>query len=59
MGTGWYSQKLPGVKHHSPVVRAQLEIPNKETIVTDVSWECKASARSHIGGWQWQNFVGK
>ena len=26
MGTGWYSPGLPGVKHHSPVVRAQLEL---------------------------------
>lgn len=59
MGTGWYSQGLPGVKHHSPIVRAQLEIPNKESIVTDETWQSKASERSLIGGWRWGNFGGE
>ena len=67
MGVGWYyigtewAKPLPGVKHHSPVVRAQLEIPNKKElrIITDSSWETKASARSHIGGWQWANYGGE
>ena len=59
MGTGWYSPGLPGVKHHSPVVRAQLELPNKETIVTNSIWECKASERSLIGKWRWGKFGGE
>jgi alpha-L-rhamnosidase len=59
MGTGWYSPGLPGVKHNSPVVRAQLEIPNIQTIVTDATWECKASERSLIGAWRWGKFGGE
>ena len=59
MGTGWYSPGLPGVKHHSPVVRAQLEIPNLQPIVTDAMWECKASERSLIGEWRWGKFGGE
>ncbi len=61
MGTGWYSPGLPGVKHHSPVVRAQLEIPGEtnQRIVTDTSWESKASARSLIGEWRWGKFGGE
>lgn len=59
MGTGWYSPGLPGVKHHSPVVRAQLEISNHQKVISDTSWETKASERSHIGGWQWGNYGGE
>ncbi len=59
MGTGWYSPGLPGVKHNSPVVRAQLEIPNLEAIVTNTSWETKASERSLIGEWRWGKFGGE
>ncbi|MCP4121255.1 MAG: family 78 glycoside hydrolase catalytic domain [Bacteroidetes bacterium] len=59
MGTGWYSPGLPGVKHHSPVVRAQLEIPNLQPIVTDIAWETKTSARSLIGEWRWGKFGGE
>lgn len=59
MGTGWYSPGLPGVKHNSPVVRAQLEISNIQAIVTDTSWETKASERSLIGEWRWGKFGGE
>ena len=46
MGTGWYSPGLPGVKHHSPVVRAQLEISGEanQLVITDKSWLSKADA---------------
>jgi len=61
MGTGWYSPGLPGVKHHSPVVRAQLEISgkNQQRIITDLSWETKTSARSLVGQWRWGQFGGE
>jgi alpha-L-rhamnosidase len=61
MGTGWYSPGLPGVKHHSPAVRAQLEISgeNQHRIITDSSWETKPSARSLIGQWRWGKFGGE
>jgi alpha-L-rhamnosidase len=59
MGTGWYSPGLPGVKHHSPVVRAQLELPGQQTIISGSSWECKASEMSLIGAWRWGQFGGE
>ncbi len=61
MGTGWYSPGLPGIMHHSPLVRAQLEITNgrKHSIITDASWETKASERSLIGEWRWGKFGGE
>jgi len=61
MGTGWYSPGLPGVKHHSPIVRAQLEIPNEteQRIETNTLWETKPSERSLIGKWRWGKFGGE
>jgi alpha-L-rhamnosidase len=62
MGTGWYSPGLPGVKHHSPVVRAQLELSgngNKQYIITDTSWETKPSERELLGEWKWGKFGGE
>jgi alpha-L-rhamnosidase len=59
MGTSWYSPGYPGVKHNSPVVRAQLEIPGEQRIITDSSWETKPSDRSLIGQWRWGKFGGE
>ncbi len=62
MGTGWYSPGLPGVKHHSPVVRAQLELSGsgkQQRIVSDTSWETKASERKLLGEWRWGKFGGE
>ncbi len=61
MGTGWYSPGLPGVKHHSPVVRAQLETIGEkpQRIITDLTWETKSSERSLIGRWRWGDFGGE
>jgi alpha-L-rhamnosidase len=62
MGTGWYSPGLPGVKHHSPVIRSQLELSGngkQECIVTDTSWETKPSARKLLGEWRWGKFGGE
>ncbi len=61
MGTGWYSPGLPGVNHNSPVVRAQLKIAGKTepSVVTNRSWETKASARSLLGEWRWGKFGGE
>ncbi len=58
MGTGWYSPGLPGVKHNSPVVRAQLETLN-QILKTDASWETRPSERSLIGEWRWGKFGGE
>lgn len=62
MGTGWYSPGLPGVKHHSPVVRAQLELRGngkQQCILTDTSWETKPSERKLLGEWRWGKFGGE
>ena len=62
MGTGWYSPGLPGVKHHSPVIRAQLELSGDgkhQCIVTDTSWETKPSERKLLGEWRWGKFGGE
>ena len=62
MGTGWYSPGLPGVKHHSPVLRAQLEMRVKgkeQRVLTDTSWQTKASERSLLGKWRWGKFGGE
>ena len=62
MGTGWYSPGLPGIKHHSPVVRAQLEISRngkQQRIVTDSSWETRPSERKLLGEWRWGKFGGE
>lgn len=61
MGTGWYSPGYPGVKHDSPVVRAQLDISGtkQQRIITDSSWETKPSARALIGRWRWGQFGGE
>ncbi len=62
MGTGWYSPGLPGVTHHSPVVRAQLELSggsNQEQVITDTSWETKPSERKLLGEWRWGKFGGE
>jgi len=62
MGTGWYSPGLPGVKHDSPVVRAQLELSGngeEQLIITDTSWQTKPSERKLLGQWRWGKFGGE
>jgi len=62
MGRGWYSPGLPGVKHHSPVVRAQMELygsDKQQIIVTDTSWKTRPSERKLLGEWRWGKFGGE
>jgi alpha-L-rhamnosidase len=62
MGTGWYSPGLPGVKHHSPVIRAQLEFEGAgatKRLVTDTSWVTSPSDRKLLGTWRWGDFGGE
>ena len=62
MGTGWYSPGLPGVKHDSPVVRAQLELSGngkEKLVITDTSWQTKSSERRLLGEWRWGKFGGE
>jgi len=62
MGSGWYTPGKPGVKHHSPVVRAQLELSGngkQQRILSNTSWESKASERKLLGQWSWGKFGGE
>jgi len=62
MGQGWYSPGLPGVSHHSPVVRAQLEMEmprQKMTVITDSTWLTHSSDRTLLGTWRWGNYGGE
>ena len=62
MGTGWYSPGLPGVKHDSPVVRAQLELSGhgkEQLITTDTAWQTKPRERTLLGEWRWGKFGGE
>ncbi|QZT36741.1 glycoside hydrolase family 78 protein [Halosquirtibacter xylanolyticus] len=61
---GWYRNKSKsyGVDHLIPLIRAQIRLSYKnrhQTIGTDTSWYCKASNRSYIGGWKWNNYGGE
>ena len=62
MGTGWYTPGYPGVYHHSPVFRAQLELSDgrkEQKILSNTSWEYKPSSRIRLGEWAWGKFGGE
>jgi len=53
LGRGWYVRGHPGVVHDGPLVRAQLEIANRDgstvEVVTDETWKLRESPISPIG----------
>ncbi len=53
LGRGWYVRGHPGVIHDGPLVRAQLEMRERNgstvRIVTDDSWKIRASALTPLG----------
>jgi len=63
LGSGWYTQGLPGVANNGPVVKAQLEkIANnkRETILaTDASWLGRKSSYTRHGNWLNHRFGGE
>jgi alpha-L-rhamnosidase len=52
LGRGWYAEKLPGVVHAGPLVRAQLMMTDAAgaltVISTDSDWKCWLGAYAHL-----------
>ncbi len=63
LGSGWYTEGLPGVVNNGPLVKAQLEKltgNNREIIlVTGADWLGRKSAYSRYGSWQPHQFGGE
>ncbi|OFX34123.1 MAG: alpha-rhamnosidase [Bacteroidetes bacterium GWF2_42_66] len=63
LGSGWYTEGLPGVVSNGPLVKAQMErlSENKrETILaTDTSWAGRKSGYTRHGNWRPHNFGGE
>lgn len=63
LGSGWYTQGLPGVVNNGPLVKAQLEklTENKREIIlkTDASWAGRKSGYMRHGSWQPHQFGGE
>lgn len=63
LGSGWYSEGLPGVMGDGPAVRAQLEHVkgfSKETLlVTNESWTGRNSEYSRISNWRSGRYGGE
>jgi alpha-L-rhamnosidase len=63
LGSGWYTEGLPGVVNNGPVVRAQLEkVKNtrREIILaTDENWQGRKSSYTRHGNWRSDRFGGE
>ncbi|SHG00553.1 alpha-L-rhamnosidase [Mariniphaga anaerophila] len=63
LGSGWYTDGLPGVANNGPVVRAQLEkvkSGRREVVVgTDSSWQGRISSYTRHGDWRPDRFGGE
>lgn len=63
LGSGWYTEGLPGVAHSGPVVRAQLEkVENNQReiiLTTDGNWQGRKSSYTRHGNWRPHRFGGE
>lgn len=63
LGSGWYTEGLPGVVNNGPVVKAQLEKINndrQETILaTNDTWVGRKSSYTRHGNWRSDRFGGE
>lgn len=63
LGSGWYTDGLPGVTNNGPLVKVQLEksAGNKREIVlaTDASWLGRKSSYTRQGTWRPNQFGGE
>ena len=63
LGSGWYTEGLPGVVNNGPVVRAQLEKveDNQREIilVTNDEWRGRTSSYTRHGDWRSNRFGGE
>ncbi len=61
LAPGWYQPRY-GNPHHSPIVRAQLEIETAaghSVIGTDGAWRSSESCLSQVGNWGWNDMGGE
>lgn len=63
LGSGWYTEGLPGVVNNGPAVRAQLEkVENnhrKVILATDHNWKGRESSYTRHGTWRPHQFGGE
>jgi alpha-L-rhamnosidase len=63
LGSGWYTEGLPGVNHNGPLVKAQLEQikENRREIIvaTDGTWLGRESSYLRHGDWRPHRFGGE
>lgn len=63
LGSGWYSEGLPGVIGNGPLVKAQLEKVSGQThkniLVTDDTWSVRNSEYTRTGTWRPWGFGGE
>ncbi|MCX6224746.1 MAG: family 78 glycoside hydrolase catalytic domain [Bacteroidia bacterium] len=63
LGSGWYTQGLPGVSNNGPLVKARLECPTGDgsnvILVTDDTWQGRKSAYTRHGDWRPHQFGGE
>lgn len=63
LGSGWYTEGLPGVANDGPVVRAQLEkVENNSSeviLATDHNWQGRKSSYTRHGNWRPHQFGGE
>jgi len=63
LGSGWYTEGLPGVVNNGPVVRAQLEkVENNSSeviLATDHNWQGRKSSYTRHGNWRPHQFGGE
>ncbi|HDR51658.1 MAG TPA: alpha-rhamnosidase, partial [Mariniphaga anaerophila] len=63
LGSGWYTEGLPGVANNGPVVRAQLEkVENNQReiiLATDENWKGRKSSYTRHGNWRPNQFGGE
>jgi alpha-L-rhamnosidase len=63
LGSGWFTEGLPGVFHNGPLVKAQLEnvSENRKEIIliTDSSWVGRKSGYTRQGNWRPHQFGGE
>src|SRR5690554_3530699 len=63
LGSGWYTEGLPGVVNNGPVVKAQVEKINndlQETILaTNDTWVGRKSSYTRHGNWRSDRFGGE
>lgn len=63
LGSGWYTEGLPGVVNNGPVVRAQLEKVDNNSheilLATNQTWKGRKSSYTRHGNWRPAHFGGE